>query len=204
MQRLILILPLAVLAACVGKLDTDNEAGQDDAGPGDSEPLCVVESRSYPSSLGSHNLEADRIEQVGQSDRARLKPFAALATDIERVTGIAVNTDAYADTFGKPPARWFEEPEASANTLYAGFLMLFDACTDYTADGAMFANAPTAEEADMNCRAMARSFWNREATDEQASACASYALATDANEGPRRRWALSCASVLSAAGFLTY
>ena len=37
-----------------------------------------------------------------------------------------------------PPARWYQEPQASANTVYAAFALAFDACTTYTAAGAPF------------------------------------------------------------------
>jgi hypothetical protein len=199
-----LLLSLLIAPACTGSLETlpplDDGGGENPGGDG---PLCTVEARSYVG-LGGFPLEGGRIEAVAYADRVRLKPFGSMAGEYLRVLGAEVNTAPYAATFGAPPARWFEEPQASATTLFATFALSFDACNAHTASGDRFAAAPTAEMADALCRDFARRFWDRDASDEQASACATYALATDASDPPRRRWAHACAAVLSSAGFLAY
>jgi len=195
---------LWTLPACVGSLEPtsgDDDSGDD--GDDDSVPLCTETGRTYLG-FGGTPLEADRSIAAAHSDHMRLKPFGALADELLRVTGLVIDASPYKATFGGPPARWFEEPTADANTLYAGFILAFDTCREYTTGADNFSAAPTAEAADIECRAFARRFWSREATDDQASACASYAMATDATETPARRWALTCASVLSSAGFLAY
>ena len=197
-----LLLSLLLAPACTGAFETTPADSPGDDGD-DGAPLCTVESRSYVG-LGGFPLEADRVEAAPYGDRVRLKPFGAMADEYRRVLGTEVNTAAYRATFGGAPARWYEEPQASATTLYASFALSFDACNAYTGGDEAFAAAPTAETADAQCREFARRFWNREASDEQASACATYALATDASDPPRRRWAHACAAVLSSVGFLAY
>ena len=200
-----LLLPILLAApACTGSFETtppDDDPGGDDGD--DQGPLCTVEARSY-TGLGGFALEADRLEAAAYTDRVRLKPFGALAAEYRRVLGTEVNTGPYRATFGAAPPRWYEEPQASATNLYATFALSFGACNAFTAGGDEYAAAPTAETADEQCRLFARRFWNREASDEQASACATYALATDESDPPRRRWAHACAAVLSSVGFIAY
>jgi hypothetical protein len=194
------------LAACSNALDPadDGGGGGDDDGGGEL-PLCTVEARSYVG-FGGGALERDREVAAAGADRLRLKPFVALAAEYARVLGLdAFNTGAYAATFGRPPARWFEEPAASANTLYAAYALAFEACSRHTAAGEPYAAAPTADAAEATCRELARRAWDREATDDEASTCATFAVnQTDPADAPRRRWAYTCAAVLSASGFLAY
>ena len=189
-----------LLAACIGEAPTP---GGDDGG-GDDDPAACVQARTYAGFGGS--LEGDRAAIAAGSDRLRVKPFAALAAEYTRALGLATfDTSAYAATFGKPPARWYAEPQASANTIYAAFALAYDACTQHTATGAMYGAAPDATAADQICRDLVRRAWNRDATADEASTCAAYAVSqTDPADAPRKRWAYSCAAVLSASGFLAY
>jgi hypothetical protein len=52
---------------------------------------------------------------------------------------------------------------------------------------------------------MARKFWSRAPSDDEVKACTDVALTDTASEpDAKRRWAYTCASLLSASGFLTY
>ncbi|MDQ3365217.1 MAG: hypothetical protein M3680_07300 [Myxococcota bacterium] len=188
------------LAACVG----DPSSTGDDAPP-DVEPTTCEATRAYLG-FGGGALDADRAAIVAGSDRVRIKPYAALSAEYRAALGLAdFDTRAFAATFGAPPARWFSEPAASANTLYAAFALAYDACSRQTATAAAYASAPTAELAALNCRDYARRAWHREATDDEVLACATYAVdQTDPADEPRRRWAYACAAVLSASGFIAY
>lgn len=191
------------LAACSTSLQPTPP--DDDGGDDGDDPAACVAGRTYVG-LGGDALEADRAVGLAGADRLRLKPFAALATEFDRALGLTgFDTRAYAATFGRPPARWFEEPAASANTLYGSFALAFDACKQHTASGGVYDAAPTAETADVVCRDLARRGWDRAATDDEASACATYAVnQTLASDPPARRWAYACAAVMSASGFLAY
>jgi hypothetical protein len=186
------------LWGCVGEI-----TGDDDAEP-PPPPVCEA-TRTYVG-FGGTGLEANRVALAAGSDRLRLKPFAALSAEYARVLGLAsVDTSAYAATFGRPPPRWYIEPAASANTLYGAFALAYSACSAHTATGTQYEAAPAAESANLNCRELARRAWNRRATDAEVAACATFAITqTDPADAPRRRWAYSCAAVLSASGFLAY
>jgi hypothetical protein len=204
MQRLqsimFAVVPL-VLAACTG----DIAGGDDDgSGSGSDDPVVCEQTRSYQG-FGSTPLEVGRAEIEPNSDRLRIKPYGALAQEYARALGLATfNTGAYASTFGRPPARWYQEPQASANTVYAAFALAFDACTTYTAAGAPFTTAPDATTAAATCRDIAVRAWHREPTDTEVAACTAYAVDQTAAYEPRKRWAYTCAAVLSASGFLAY
>jgi len=209
MQRLTMtVLVLATAAGCVGEIGGSGESGDDDgSGSGSDEPEPVVceQARIYKN-FGGDDLAASRPLIEPGSDRVRIKPYGALAAEYNRALGLTdVNTAAYAGTFGKPPARWFEEPQATAATVYAAFALAFDACSRKTATGGDFAAAPEPAIADRLCHDFARAAWNREASIEEAATCASFAVdKTKASDAPAKRWAYTCASVLTASDFLTY
>jgi len=135
-----------------------------------------------------------------------VKPFTALATEYTRALTLpSFDTGTYAATFGKPPARWFAEPAASANTIYAAFALAYDACTRQTATDATYAAAPDMTTATLACHDYVQRAWHRDATDEETAACVSFAIDKTASlADPRVRWAYTCATVLTASGFLTY
>ncbi|MGE0397095.1 MAG: hypothetical protein AB7T06_10280 [Kofleriaceae bacterium] len=192
-----------LVAGCVGQ-PTDNGAVDGGTDGGVEPPTCPV-TRSYDG-FGGRKLEASREAIEAGSDRLRMKPFVALASEYARALSLAsFDTAAYAATFGRPPARWFNEPLASANTLYAAFALAYDACTRHTATDAAFAAAPSTTTATLACHTFAMRAWSRDATDEETAACVSYAVDKTASiTDPRARWAYTCASVLTASGFLTY
>jgi hypothetical protein len=190
------------LGACTGDIG-DGDDGDGD-GSGSDDPVVCEQTRSYQG-FGSTPLENGRAEIAPGSDRLRIKPYGALAAEYASALGLATfNTGAYATTFGRPPARWFQEPQASANTLYAAFALAFGACTQYTATAAEYATAPTTATASALCRDLAVRSWHREPTDTEVAACATYSVDQTAAYNPRQRWAYTCASVLSASGFLSY
>jgi hypothetical protein len=162
-------------------------------------------TRSY-TGFGNRTLENDRPAIKAGTDRVRIKPFTALAAEYRAALGLtAFDTSTYAATFGRPPARWYTEPAASANTIYAAFALAYDACTQHTSVDPQYAAAPEPQLADLVCREHARRAWHREMTDAEAAACTNYSLnQTDTSDMPRRRWAYTCAAVLSASGFLAY
>lgn len=194
------------LAACAGEISDIDDGDGDGSGSNEPEPVVCETTRSYPG-FGGASLEADRLAIEPGSDRLRLKPFTVLATEYNRALGLTgFNTGPYAATFGRPPARWFAEPLASASTLYAAYALAYDACTQHTtANAAAFANAPTTVIADRICRDFARAAWHREATDAEAATCATFAVdKTNSADAPAKRWAYTCAAVLTAEGFLAY
>ena len=179
--------------------------GGDDQTGDDDQPVVCEQTRTY-TGFGSHTLEDDRPTIAAGSDRVRVKPYGALAAEYRAALGLtAFDTSDYATTFGKPPARWYIESAASANTIYAAFALAYDACTQHTAADPQYAATPEPVLADTICREHARRAWHREATDDEAATCATYAVSqTNPADAPRKRWAYACAAVLSASGFLAY
>lgn len=200
-QWTVLAAPVLVLAACAGEIDGDDDGD----GSGSDEPVVCEQARSYVG-FGSSDLTANRPAIEPGTDRLRLKPFGALAAEYRAALGLtAFDTSVYAATFGRPPARWYQEPQASANTIYAAYALAFAACTQQTTGDARYEAAPTAASADANCREYARRAWHREATDAEAATCVDYAVnKTNSADAPRKRWSYACAAVLSASGFLAY
>ena len=187
------------VTACTGEIN-----GSDDM-PVDPNPTECAQARTY-TSFGGQALEADRPTIVAGSDRIRVKPYAALAAEYARALGLqTVKTSFFATTFGQPPARWFIEPAAGANTIYAAFSIAYAACNQVTAGRADLAAAPDLTTADVVCRDFARAAWHREATDDEAAACASFAVdKTKPTDPPAKRWAYACATILTTSGFLAY
>jgi hypothetical protein len=204
MQRTLLTLLLAT-AACTGDIGAGGDDGSGSgSGSGSSDPDLCPTARSY-TGFGTTPLEADRPVLAAGADRMRLKPYAALAAEYARALGLSsVDTTAFAATFGKPPARWYAEPAASANTLYAAFALAYGACSQFTSTGGAFDTAPTAAQASALCGDFAHRAWNRDMSDAELASCVDYATTKTGSDAPARRWAYTCAAVLSASGFLSY
>lgn len=203
------IVSLLSLGACVGTVEGTGTGGDDDddgmgSGSNMPPPVTCDQARTY-TNFGGKDLTADRPKIAAGTDRMRMKPFGSLASEYNRALGITgFNTAAYAGVFGKPPIRWYEEPQASAATIYSSFALAFDGCSQATATGADYTMAPSATVADRLCRDFARKAWNREMTDDEASHCATYAVNTNSADPPQKRWAYACASVLTASSFIAY
>ena len=156
--------------------------------------------------VGFANVDfvADRKPGEAGTNRRRVKPYSALATEFKRALGQApaelVSNKA---AFGEAPARWFSEPTEGAVSLYTTYTIAFTTCYD-TMTGANFQAAPTAASVVTECTAMQRKFWQRTPTPDESKACADLTLASTNETNPRRRWAHACASILTSSGFTTY
>ena len=200
------------LAACAESVD-DASARRRNAGeaPGaaDGQPpdtrVCTMQAKAYIG-FGSTDPSLARRDQTADVDRARVKPFTALAGEYARVLGRTPESLASKGAvFDEAQPRWYQEPKATAGSVYTSYAVAFDGCLSFTSEDARFAEAPTATSAESTCRTMARRFWSRAATDEEVGACVAVAMTSSAAEPePRRRWAYTCASVLGAAGFSAY
>jgi len=158
-------------------------------------------------------LEAGRVDQDMGIERARVKPYTALVGDYQRVLG---NNPALvaqsATTFGQDPARWLTEPTSSAVTVYTAFRVAFQGCLAVTTNTAntQYQTLPTNSTAASECAKWARKFWSRDANQAEIDSCVQIAMVETAKEGTNtnppanRRWGYTCASVLTAAGFMTY
>jgi hypothetical protein len=210
-----------LLAACadMGKASIEvrnvtPKAGPDELGIPGEDPN-VVEQPPVPikcdvgtsySGFGGMLLEVGRGDEDQGFDRDRVKPFSALSGEYARVLGTtpALLTTMGA-TFGATPARWFVEPEQNAVALYSAVRVAFVGCLGATASGAEFASVPTPSTATEQCQKFARKFWSRSASQEELDACVTVATTGSAPDPePRRKWAYTCAAVLSSAPFLTF
>ena len=169
-------------------------------------PRCDM-GKSYAGFAGT-DLTAGRIDGDIGPERARVKPFTALTGDVPRVIG---NTPAMladpsvANTYNITPTRWLDEPQASAITVYTTFRIAFQGCLTATATPTQYATIPSNTTAATECGAWARKFWSRTATQPEIDACVKVAMVDTTKEtDPKRRWAYTCASVMTAAGFTTY
>ncbi len=172
--------------------------------PSPPPPHCAL-GKTY-TGFGGSNLNATRTDGDIGVDRSRVKPFAALAREYPRVLGNTPGLLSGADsTFGAVADRWFDEPEASAVSLYTAYRVAFQGCLTLTTSPAKYGTAPSNTTADAECTAWALSMWARAPTAAELAACHNVAMVdTAAETNARRRWAYTCAAVLSSAGFLTY
>lgn len=174
--------------------------------PNNPTATCAERARKYVG-FDKAELIADRFDAVEGVDRQRFKPYSALTSEYPRVTGVAAPglLGQSGSTFGQAPARWHEEPEGSAINLYTAYRIAFESCLTMTATDAKYAAAPAEPALGAECSAMARKFWSRSANAEEIATCVQVGTVDSTKEtDPRRRWAYTCASVLSSAGFLTY
>ena len=91
--------------------------------------------------------------------------------------------------------------------MYKRQTLAYEACTNYVVnDAARFAADPSTVSADKECRAMQRAFWSREPQPAEIAACTTFALtkSQEPQGTAQKRWAHTCASVMSAAPFLSY
>lgn len=161
--------------------------------------------RSYTLFDGTKLEQSRHNENVGVN-RARVKPFAAMEKEFQRVLGVVPpSLKDSAGSFDVPAARWFGEAEYSAVSLHAMAEISFEACLAYTKTSPAFAAPPTAETAGAECSKLMRKAWSRSPSPDEISGCADLATTALADEKDvGRRWAYACASVLSASQFLTF
>jgi len=199
---------LTLLVACDHESTTRlRKKGNDNTAKAADEVItCTDMGSSYTGFLGT-KLEDGRVKSNIGTDRARVKPYTALRAEYERVLGVApAGIETAGPSFGLGSARYSTEPRASAIQVYASFRLAFDGCLSYVGNNPELAAEPiTKESASVECAAMARTFWSRKASAEEIDACTQVAVVDSASEGATdRRWAYTCASLLSSAGFLTY
>jgi hypothetical protein len=168
-------------------------------------PVACTKGKSY---IGFANtvLESDRIDAPAGTDRMRVKPYSTLTGEYPRVLGSTPNLlGTSGATFGQAPDRWYTEPRGGAVSVYTAYRIGFEGCLTYSATAPDYAAAPTTATATTACTAFAQKFWSRSPNPTEIAACVDTAMNGTATEtDPRRRWAYTCASVLSAAGFLAY
>ncbi len=166
---------------------------------------CTVTGKAWKG-FGGTDLVAKRESAAIGADRARIKPYEALASEYERTIGtVPTSLGPAAASFGAAPDRFDAEPQSSAIALYSAYRVAFEGCLGFTQSAAEYATAPTAATSASVCTALARKFWSRAPEAGEVQACAQVAMIDSATEAdPRRRWAYTCASLLSASGFLTY
>lgn len=167
-------------------------------------PRCDM-GRKYVG-LGGLELTEDRADLDIGMDRARVKPYSTLQSDYGRVLGnTPLLLTGMGPTFGEAPARWSAEPQASAISLYTAYRVAFQGCLTHTATGTKWSSVPNAATAEAECIGFAEKFWSRSPSSDELAQCVQIATVdTSIETDPRRRWAYSCAGVLSSAGFLTY
>lgn len=209
MRAILRVLPcLAAASSLAGCAEDPNALTRRGPGSDQSSALECTEAepeRSYELFDGT-KLEASRADENVGVNRARVKPFAALEKEFQRVLGVApASIKSAGGSFESPPARWFGETEYSGVSLHAMASLSFDACLAYTKTGTAFGSAPTEDTARGECTKLMRKAWSRSPSPDEIAACAE--LATDdlaSEKDVRRRWAYVCASVLSSSQFLTF
>ncbi len=157
------------------------------------------------SGIGDLSLDADRVDKAVGLDRLRVKSYDVLSADFVRVLGaLPTSLQNQGPTFGAAPARFSAEPLASAVSLYTTFAGAFQGCLTYTGSAAAYSANPTAATANTECTNFIRKFWSRIPTAAELSPCVGFATGTPiaAETNPRRRWAYTCAAVLTAPGFI--
>ncbi len=193
-------------AACDGD-PTNLLGGREPSASGEGLPPEALECTAKPEGRSYVNFDGARLEEKRINEnvginRARQKPYAVLAGEYQRVLGtVPPRLAGAAGSFDAPEARWYAEAAYSGVSLNAFFDLSFDACRASVKETAM----PTPETAAAFCSALIRKAWNRTATPANVEACVDLAMNKLATEpDPKRRWAYTCASILSSSNFLTF
>ena len=221
-KSLLVILSVATgvaLTACAaeddplsGRTSRNGADGTSGGGEGEGEgtPAALQctekpEGRSYKNFDGNL-LELQRVNENVGINRARLKPFAVMAGEYQRVLGLVpASLAGSAGSFDEPPARWYAEAQHSGVSLNAIFSISFEGCQAYTKTAPEYGAAPTAETAATVCSTLMRKAWSRAASPYEIASCVKLAT-TKLNDEPdaRRKWTYVCSSILSSSQFLTF
>ena len=163
------------------------------------------EGRSYTLFDGA-KLDATRANENVGVNRARVKPFAAMTKEFQRVLGVVPPSLKEAGgSFDVPATRWYGETQYSAVSLHAMATISFEGCLAYVKGKPAFAVAPTDATARAECSTLMRKAWSHSPSPEEITGCADLAVKALAEEKDvSRRWAYACASVMSSAQFLTF
>jgi hypothetical protein len=179
----------------------------DEAGRISQALMCNVEvkGRSYAGFDGKQ-LGVGRVDEGSGVNRARVKPYAVMGTEFQRVLGNTPESLASAGgSFNAPPARWFAEPVYSGVSMNKAFDIAFEGCLTYAGGNAALKAAPNADSAKTECTSLMKKAWSRSPSPEELTACTDLAVTKLSTEPePTRRWAYVCASILSSSQFLTY
>lgn len=191
-----------------GGPDGTNGDGTGENGEGLPEALQCTEKpegRSYVLFDGT-KLEASRLNENVGVNRARIKPYAVMATEYERVLGVVPEGIKTAGgAFDDPPERWYAESTHSGVSINAIFEISFEGCLAWAKAAPELAEAPTEESAKAECTKLMRKAWSRSPSPDEISGCVDLAVTKLASQSdPARRWAYVCASVLSSSHFLTF
>lgn len=184
--------------------------GEGPGGPGGTNPAALEcteapAGRSYLIFDGTKLEESRANENVGVN-RARVKPFAAMSKEFQRVLGLVPPSlkDA-SGSFDVPAARWYGETQYSAVSLHAMASISYEGCLAYVKGKPAFAALPTDTTARAECSTLMRKAWSRSPSPDEISGCADLAVKALADEKDvARRWAYACASVMSSSQFLTF
>lgn len=180
----------------------------DPGGPGGAAALECTQApagKSYVAFDGA-KLEQTRVNENVGVNRARVKPFASMTKEFQRVLGVVPPSlkDA-AGSFDVPATRWYGETQYSAVSLHAMATISYEGCLAYVKAKPAFTVAPTDATARAECSALMRKAWSRSPSPEEITGCADLAVKTLADEKDvARRWAYACGSVLSSSQFLTF
>ncbi|MFO0740355.1 MAG: hypothetical protein U0270_30950 [Labilithrix sp.] len=197
---------LSVLAVACSAEWVDEDSSASESNLDGSSLVCTSAKpgRSYELFDGS-KLEAKRADESFDANRARFKPFAVMADEYKRVLGVTPKSLATAAaTFEDPPARWHAEAAPSAVAIDAIYRIGLEGCTAMVAASAELAAAPTAASAKTFCADLMDKAWG-EAPAAALDTCAD--LATNKLSGEpdaRKRWAHTCAAVVTSPQFLTF
>lgn len=190
-----------------GEEGVDGETGGAEAGELPEELQCTVkpQGNSYVLFDGTR-LEASRVSENVGVNRARIKPYAVMATEYQRVLGVVPEAIKTAGaSFDDPPARWFAESVYSGVAMNAIFEISYEGCLGYVRAASDLKSAPTPVSANAECTKMMRKAWSRTPSPEEIAGCSNLAVTKLAAEtNVTRRWAYVCASILSSSQFLTF
>lgn len=162
-------------------------------------------TRSYKLFDGT-KLEEKRANEGVAINRARVKPYAVMASEYQRVLGNTPETIKTAGgSFDAAPARWFAEATYSGVSMNAVFNISYEGCLTYARASADLKSAPTADSAKTECSKLMRKAWSKTPTPAEVDSCVELATKkTEAEADAGRRWAYVCATVLSSSQFLTF
>ncbi len=167
---------------------------------------CSKNGRSYQG-FALAPLETSRDVGTLGGERARIKPYSALKSDLNRILSVSPKLDksafgeyeANGDPFenhytdnkrtkgaGEPTnvTTWYVEPASGALEVYSVVESAFAACKAYVA-----AN-PNAD-----CKAMARAFWSRTPIPAEIAAC---------EDSAKNGIAWGCTTLVASANFLSF
>jgi hypothetical protein len=197
MKTMGLFVAASMLASCTVSLD-------DDVSPPPEVSECPL-GRDYVGFAGNP-LNGGRVDGAIGADRARVKPFSALAGEYKRVIATEpASLATHEATFSTSLPRWRVEPFGSAMSLYASLEVAFQGCLTMEGTQAKFAVAPTTAAATAECASWAHTFWSRSAEQGEIDVCVKVATVdTAAETSAPRRWAYACATMLTATAFLAY